>query len=61
MDELRFGLATLAAVYRDRLLESATEADLGALAELRRVNEALVRNPNEALLLQAMFLKLKRG
>lgn len=58
MDELRFGMATLAGVYRDRLRESPGSRDLAALDVLRDTNEALIRNPNEALLLQAMFLRL---
>lgn len=58
MDELRFGMATLAGVYRDRLRVSAARRDLEALDVLRDTNEALIRNPNEALLLQAMFLRL---
>lgn len=58
MDELRFGMATLAGVYRDRLRTNPTQRDLAALDVLRDANEALIRNPNEALLLQAMFLRL---
>lgn len=58
MDELRFGMATLAGVYRDRLRSNAGQRDLAALDVLRDANEALIRNPNEALLLQAMFLRL---
>lgn len=58
MDELRFGLATLAGVYRDRLAADPTPRDLAALDTLRAANEGLVRNPNEALLLQSMFLAL---
>lgn len=58
MDELRFGMATLAGVYRDRLRANASQRDLAALDVLRDANEALIRNPNEALLLQAMFLRL---
>lgn len=58
VDELRFGFATLAGVYRDRLFDSKGREALGAIDALRDANEALVRNPNEALLLQALFLKL---
>ena len=58
MDELRFGMATLAGVYRDRLRSEPSQRDLAALDILRDANEALIRNPNEALLLQAMFLRL---
>ncbi len=60
VDELRFGLATLARVYRDRLAESPDPADRAILDVLRDANEALIRNPNEALLLQATFLALHR-
>ncbi len=58
LDELRFGLATLAGVYRDRLLLQPSSVTVAALAELRWANEALIRNPNEPLLLQALFMKL---
>lgn len=58
-DELRFGFATVSQRYRD---EVATAADprpaLASLAALRDAAEALVRNPNEALLLQALMLRL---
>lgn len=57
-DELRFGLATLARVYRDRLVAEPRRADRVALDVIRDASEALLRNPNEALLLQAMFLRL---
>ena len=59
-DELRFGLATLSAAYRDALVAGA--ADARACAEaveaLRAAAENLVRNPGEALLLQALLLRL---
>ncbi len=57
-DELRFGLGTLAAVYRDDLFAHPTRRALGAIGAIRRANEALERNPNEALLLQSLFLAL---
>jgi len=57
VDELKFGLATLAGVYRDRLL-AGTRRDLDAFDALRDANAGLVRNPNEPLLLQALFLRL---
>lgn len=57
-DELRFGLATLARVYRDRLVAEPQRPDRVALDVIRDASDALVRNPNEALLLQAMFLRL---
>jgi DNA polymerase-3 subunit delta' len=53
--EIRFGLAVLAGEYRDRL---ATAGDptphLAALRAVQEAAEALVRNPNETLLLQAL-------
>ncbi len=58
VDELRFGLATLAGRYRDRLTGDPGRAQLDALDAIRAANEGLVRNPNEALLLQALFLQL---
>ena len=57
-DEMRFGLATLASVYRDRLVDSPTPASVSAVDAIREANQALARNPNEALLLQALFLRL---
>lgn len=60
-DELRTGLGVLAGRYRDAL--AAGEAHhapslVEAVHELHRALEALERNPNEALLLQALVLKL---
>ncbi|HWC11260.1 MAG TPA: hypothetical protein VG455_08570 [Acidimicrobiales bacterium] len=59
-DELRFGLATLSSAYRDALVGGT--ADARACAEaveaLRAATENLIRNPNEALLLQALLLEL---
>src|SRR5581483_6095611 len=61
-DELRSGLATLAGVYRDRLVGGSSPAgaktSVAALQALRTTNEALVRNPNETLQLQALLLRL---
>ena len=59
-DELRFGLATLAGRYGAAL---ATEPGrvpevVAAVRAIDGAAEALVRNPNEALLLQALFLRL---
>ncbi|MGI9621561.1 MAG: hypothetical protein ACR2PK_01895, partial [Acidimicrobiales bacterium] len=50
-DELRFGLATLARVVRERMGDDPRKADVAALNAIRDANEALTRNPNEALLL----------
>ena len=56
-DELRFGLATLARRYRDLAVGGRSSA-MDATARITRVGGELVRNPNEALLLQALFLDL---
>ena len=61
LDELRSGLATLAACYRDRLAAGVdSRACLAALDAIASANEALVRNPNETLLLQALLVRLSR-
>jgi DNA polymerase-3 subunit delta' len=60
-DELRSGLATVAATYRDALVDGHardTGAAIAAVAAVHEALEALDRNPNEALLLQALLLKL---
>ncbi|MCY4193813.1 MAG: hypothetical protein OXF04_05895 [bacterium] len=58
-DELRFGLATLADFYRQQLTdERHARAAVGAINRIRDAHACLVRNPNEALLLQALFLSL---
>ena len=61
-DELRAGLATLAGHYRDRLASGVTSAEAGrclnAVAAIDAANEALIRNPNEVLWLQALLLRL---
>ncbi len=60
-DELRFGLATLASRYRDRLASGPdTQACLEALDAIAAANEALTRNPNQTLLLQALLVRLSR-
>ena len=68
--ELRFGLATLAAAYRDALVAAAEPADPGArrapsparlaeaLALIDDAGLALPRYPNETLLLQALMAPL---
>lgn len=60
MDELRFGLATLQQAYRDALVDgSGPTADcLAGVDAIVEAAEALERNPNETLLLQALLLKL---
>jgi DNA polymerase-3 subunit delta' len=57
--ELRFGLATLAAAYRDALVDHGARPDLVAAAD--RIDAAAVslqRYPNETLLLQALVARL---
>lgn len=59
-DELVLGLATLASCYRDRLADAPDPRRLvSSLDEIQRAAEALERNPNEKLLLQALFLRLE--
>jgi DNA polymerase-3 subunit delta' len=58
-DELRFGLTTLARRHRDELTTSARPANaIAALDAIQATAEGLVRNPNERLQLQALFVKL---
>lgn len=61
-DELRAGLAVLAGTYRDRLAGAAdARAAASALRSLDAIAdaaEAMERNPNESLLLQALLVKL---
>ena len=56
-DELRLGLATLAARYRERL-EAEPGPVAAAVGRIDAAADALVRNPGEALLLQALFVDL---
>ncbi|MDQ3575372.1 MAG: hypothetical protein M3404_10725, partial [Actinomycetota bacterium] len=58
-DELRLGLATLATGYREGLAAGQdSSACLDALDAIAAANEALTRNPNQALLLQALLVRL---
>jgi len=58
-DELRFGLATLAARYRDELATHPRPREIvDGLRRIQAAAEALIRNPNETLLLTALFLEL---
>jgi DNA polymerase-3 subunit delta' len=60
-DELKAGLLALGSAYRDQLASgSAAEPArvIEAVAALQEATEALDRNVNEALLLQALFLRL---
>jgi DNA polymerase-3 subunit delta' len=60
IDELRFGLITLQARYRDALAAGSADARecLAAVDRLHRSAEALQHNPSEALLLQSLLLDL---
>ena len=58
--ELRFGLAVLAERYREPLEAAADGPAAEALAQLREATAALVRNPDEKLLLQNLLLHLPR-
>jgi DNA polymerase-3 subunit delta' len=60
-EELRFGLATLAARYRDALGDGTGPQARAAVDAVRAIDaaaEGLTRNPNESLLLQSLFLSL---
>jgi DNA polymerase III subunit delta' len=72
-DELRAGLATLAAAYRDRLAEAAEQRQAGtassgadvrlrtlraAVSSVEQVAVELVRNPNETLMLESLLVRL---
>ena len=60
-DELRFGLATLADLYRRQMAnERHADEAVEAINRVRDAHACLVRNPNEPLLLQALFLSLPR-
>lgn len=56
-DEIRFGLAILARHFRDEAV--AGQPNVGALTAIQSAAENLVRNPNEVLLLQNLFLRLR--
>lgn len=60
-DELKAGLTVLAGEYRDALAGGHAHDLVGAVAAVHAIHdaiEALDRNPNEALLLQALLLRL---
>ncbi len=60
-DELRLGLANLAAIYRDEAAGAARpEPAFAALAAIQAAAEVLAVNPNEELWLQALFVGLPR-
>lgn len=72
MDELRAGLGVLAGAYRDRLVQAAAAGQAGshgpgperfraltmAIAAIEEVVAEMVRNPNEALMLEALLVRL---
>ena len=62
-DELRWGLTTLAGSYRDRATAApsarSVAAASGAVTAVQAAAEALIRNPNETLLLQALLVELQ--
>lgn len=61
LEELRFGLATMSARYREALADgtgSNAGPILAAVGAIDHTGEALTRNPNETLLLQSLLLKL---
>ena len=57
-DELRFGFGILARYFRDRAV-AAGRAEVSALNAIQSAAENLVRNPNEALLLQSLFTTIQ--
>jgi DNA polymerase-3 subunit delta' len=61
MDELRAGLAVLARTYRDQLAAGASAGAATSLDAIRKTREALLNNPNEALLIQALLVRLSEG
>ncbi len=57
-DEIRFGLGLLARRYLERLAADEDADAETALAAIQDTASQLVRNPNEVLLLQGLFLRL---
>ena len=57
-DELRFGLATLSRRYRDLGIQNNNFDALNSVGVITSAALELIRNPNERLLLQALFLNL---
>lgn len=61
VDELRSGLGVMAGAYRDALVHERMARPEAAVQAVQRIHEALDaldRNPNETLLLQALLLDL---
>ncbi|MDQ6697586.1 MAG: hypothetical protein M3Z46_09030 [Actinomycetota bacterium] len=58
-DEIRMGFTALARAYRDEMLVAVDpQAAIDAIAAIHAAAEALIRNPNEELLLVALLLAL---
>jgi DNA polymerase III subunit delta' len=60
-DELKAGLVSLASAYRDRLADGTLHDPASGVIAVRTVHEAIEaidRNPNERLLLEALLLRL---
>lgn len=60
-DELRSGLAVIGGVYRDALVAGTLprpDSAVKAVSRIQSAIDALVRNPNETLLLQSLLLDL---
>ena len=62
-DEIRFGLVTMTARYREQITSepgdpASDRRAIRAIDRLRTTAESLIRSPNEALALQALFLDL---
>ncbi len=62
-EELRFGMATLADRYREALAGPETDSRpvIAGLDAITAASAALLRNPNETLLLQGLLLRLPAG
>lgn len=60
-DELRSGLAAIAAAYRDALVDGTAAHDDAVIAAVHRINatiESFEHNPNETLMLQSLLWSL---
>ena len=60
-DELRSGLAAIAATYRDALVEGSAPHDDAMIAAVHRIHatlESFEHNPNETLMLQSLLWSL---
>jgi DNA polymerase-3 subunit delta' len=61
IDEFRFGLATLASAYRDRLRDGRRRAAaIESVAQIDKVAKNLEYNPGELLALRALLVRLGR-